>query len=131
MKFLFSMIMALAIGLIATGASGGEDEAGKINPHVFGSLQGCSYCHTDDIPNLSFDPVSTCTKCHEGNIGNHPVARHPIGKKTRIPIPALLPVTDEDKMVCYTCHEPHNRTRHEKMLRMSYHSLCAVCHQGY
>jgi len=102
-----------------------------VNPHNFVVKKYCSSCHTEKPPELSFDAVTTCTKCHPENIGNHPVARHPLGKKAGIDVPGLLPLTADGRLVCHTCHDPHNRSMHRKMLRVDYFKLCASCHKGY
>ncbi|MBI5642403.1 MAG: hypothetical protein HY954_02900 [Deltaproteobacteria bacterium] len=108
-----------------------EEEVPGVNPHNFSKTELCSSCHQAEPPLLNFDAVTTCTKCHSGNVGNHPVTRHPIGKMPRIKIPAILPLTDEGQMVCYTCHDPHNKSKYPKMLRVEFRKLCGSCHAGY
>jgi len=103
----------------------------NINPHDFSKAELCGVCHTAEPPALLLDPVSICVKCHPGNIGNHPVTKHPIGQMTRIKIPSYLPLTEDGEMVCYTCHDPHKKTKHPKMLRVDYFRLCQACHVGY
>lgn len=117
-----------------TGAAGADElEGGKkvVNPHDFSVKQYCHFCHTGKPPQLSLDPVTTCTKCHMGNLDNHPVTKHPIGKEPRINVPYNFPLTKDGKMVCYTCHDPHNKLGYPKMLRVEYGKLCAACHVGY
>lgn len=108
-----------------------EEGKAYTNPHNYSVKENCSYCHTAEPPMLVFDPVTTCAKCHPGNLGNHPVARHPIGKMPRIKIPVQFPLTDDREMVCYTCHDPHNKTKHPRMLRVDFNKICALCHAGY
>lgn len=108
-----------------------EEEPVNVNPHDFQAKQYCSLCHAAEIPKLRFDTVTTCLKCHSAQVGNHPVARHPIGRVTRIATPSVLPLTPHGEMVCYTCHEPHNRTKYPKLLRVEYRQLCILCHVGY
>ena len=108
-----------------------EERADIINPHDFSNKDYCGVCHTGSPPELSFDPVTTCTKCHMGNVGNHPVARHPIGKAPRINIAGFLPLSGKGLLVCYTCHDQHNVSGHPGMLRVEYLRLCASCHVGY
>ncbi len=126
--FLLLMRMPLAESV---NAQDKEEEKKTVNPHNFTVRQYCPYCHTAELPKLSFDPVTTCTKCHMGNIDNHPVTQHPIGKEPRINIPANFPLTKDGKIVCSTCHDPHNRRGLPKMLRVEYDKLCASCHVGY
>lgn len=111
-----------------------EDGRALMNPHdAAGGRPQCSSCHTAKPPALNFDAVTTCVKCHSGNIDNHPVSRHPIGVAPRIRVPSFLPLTADGKMVCYTCHDPHKNLKEEpkKMLRVGYEALCASCHVGY
>lgn len=117
----------------ATDALGIVDEEGVqvIDPHDFDRKSYCVNCHDPEPPMLRFDAVTTCTKCHPNVVGDHPVARHPLGKMPRISIPVNLPLTDDGLMVCFTCHEPHNKTNYSKMLRVDYFRLCASCHKGY
>ncbi|MEK6758734.1 MAG: cytochrome c3 family protein [Deltaproteobacteria bacterium] len=118
---------------MASDAQGIVDEEGVqvIDPHDFEMKSYCVKCHDPEPPMLRFDAVTTCTKCHPNVVGDHPVARHPLGKMPRISIPVSLPLTDDGLMVCFTCHEPHNKTNYSKMLRVDYFKLCAACHKGY
>lgn len=130
------LLLAAASGPLGRECAASEEEeaeaeAGlRVNPHD-SDEQMCSVCHTQEPPLLSRDPVTTCVRCHPGNIGNHPVTRHPMGLMTKIRIPASLPLTEDGEMVCYTCHEPHGKARHPRLLRVEYLKLCASCHRGY
>lgn len=130
-------VVSLALVLLAGTVkdSGVADEIGvqkiNINPHDFSKVELCGVCHTAEPPALLLDPVSICVKCHPGNIGNHPVTKHPMGQMPRIKIPSYLPLTEDGEMVCYTCHDPHKKTKHPKMLRVDYFKLCQACHVGY
>jgi predicted CXXCH cytochrome family protein len=101
------------------------------SPHNFGDEGSCLVCHISESPELLADSVTTCTKCHPGNVGNHPVVRHPMGKAPGRQLPISLPVSDDGLMVCSTCHEQHSKARNPSMLRVSYSKLCASCHNGY
>ncbi|GMR04209.1 MAG: hypothetical protein BMS9Abin23_0100 [Thermodesulfobacteriota bacterium] len=105
--------------------------AAGINPHDFSAKQSCSTCHSATPPELKFDTVTTCTRCHEANAANHPVVRHPIGKAPGIAISKRLPLSKDGLMVCYTCHDQHARTKYPQMLRVPYIKLCSSCHRGY
>ena len=134
--FTAALLLALLLsGPVVTGECSADDELGvtkvNINPHDFTRKELCSGCHTADPPALLLDPVTTCVKCHDGNIGNHPVTKHPMGQMTKIKIPSYLPLTEDGEMVCYTCHDPHKKTKHPKMLRVDYFGLCLACHVGY
>lgn len=101
------------------------------NPHAPGDRTACGLCHTSSPPKLSFDPVTTCVKCHSGNVDSHPISKHPIGKAPRINLPSAFPLTQDGQMACYTCHDPHNKSGHKRMLRVDYDRLCTACHAGY
>lgn len=108
----------------------GQDEAKIMNPHDFKNKEYCAKCHTADIPKLNHDPVTTCTKCHMGNIANHPVYRHPINVQPsrKVLIPPGFPLTVNDSMVCYTCHDYHNTTGMNRMLWIHKRNICVACH---
>lgn len=125
-------LLALLAASFAPPALAAEEEGVvSANPHDFNARDKCSVCHNGEPPALNLDPVATCTKCHPGNVGNHPVSRHPLGKRPDINVPATLPLSQEGNMVCFTCHDPHNRSGIDKMLRVRFRKLCASCHAGY
>lgn len=127
-------VVIFLAALAGAGPSLAEEIGAKkvnINPHDFTRADLCSTCHKSEPPALLLDPVTTCVKCHPGNIGNHPVTNHPMGRMTRIKIPSYLPLTDDGEMVCYTCHNPHRATKYPRMLRVDYFRLCQACHVGY
>lgn len=118
--------------LLSGGDLRGEEALDHINPHDYGNEQYCASCHTTvDPPVLNFDPVSSCTRCHERNVANHPVTRHPLNKVPRMQIPPLWPLTEDGGIVCYTCHDYHNKSRFRSMLRIDYSKVCVSCHKGY
>lgn len=132
--FAFVLAAAAAGTLFCAGRAEGapEDERVIANPHdPVGGRAQCSACHTAKPPELSFDAVTTCIKCHSGNVDSHPVSRHPVGKVARIRVPSFLPLTGDGRMVCYTCHDPHDKGRRKRMLRVDFQSLCSSCHVGY
>ncbi len=123
--------LALCILTGSVSAQADEEEWTRKSPHDFRDKKSCVICHVSQSPELLADPVTTCTKCHAGNVGNHPVVRHPMGKAPGRMLPVSLPVSEGGLLVCNTCHEQHNKTRHPNMLRVSYFKLCASCHKGY
>lgn len=128
--FVLTVIAVCAAAVLAEAREDGEVQQ-RLSPHDPRNPAMCSVCHGEEPPALLLDPVTTCVKCHHGNIGNHPVTRHPMGLVTRIKIPARLPLTEDGEMVCYTCHDPHGKSTHPRMLRIDYLGLCAACHVGY
>ena len=105
--------------------------AANPSPHDYSDESACAYCHKQKVPDLKFDAVTVCTRCHEGYLGNHPVAKHPIGERPGINISRLMPLSLDGRMVCYTCHDNHNKSAYPKMLRTDYLRLCSACHRGY
>jgi len=101
------------------------------NPHEWDNKESCSACHGSLMPSLKLDAVTLCTRCHKEQIGNHPVAKHPIGKRPKINISRRMPLDESGKLVCYTCHDSHNRSKYANMLRIDYLRLCSACHRGY
>jgi len=100
----------------------------SVNPHDFEKKEHCPVCH-GDIPKLNHDPITTCVKCHEGNISNHPISSHPVlvNASYKVHIPEWMPLSG-GKLVCYSCHDYHNRSRFKLMLRIDYEMLCVACH---
>lgn len=122
-----TIAFALTLGLFAEVWSA---ERGN-NPHDYSRQDECASCHEKPLPKLKFDSVTICTRCHSGYVGNHPVARHPLGERPKINISSLMPLSADGKMVCYTCHDNHNRSSYPNMLRTDYLRLCSSCHRGY
>lgn len=131
LAFPLALAAALFLSAEARGLEFEEMRMVHTNPHDFTKKELCSICHTDDPPLLKRDAVTTCARCHPGNIANHPVTNHPMGLMTKIKIPPNLPLTEDNEMVCFTCHDPHKKTGHPRMLRVNYFKLCASCHVGY
>jgi len=121
----------LSLGLLVLLAQAPGALAANKNPHDYNDKGSCSACHKQKVPDLKFDAVTVCTRCHEGYLGNHPVAKHPIGKRPNINISRLMPLSLDGRMVCYTCHDNHNRSAYPNMLRTEYLRLCSACHRGY
>ncbi len=122
--------MMIVFMQLSSRSSYGWEVGEVINPHDFKNKEYCARCHAAELPKLSHDPVTTCTKCHPGNIANHPVYRHPMNVQPsrKVLIPEGLPLTINDAMVCYTCHDYHNTTGMDKMLWIGYRNICVACH---
>ncbi|MBE9531470.1 MAG: cytochrome c3 family protein, partial [Proteobacteria bacterium] len=101
------------------------------NPHFSHGKGKCQVCHTASPPKLLEEHIQTCVNCHSGNIENHTVTRHPIGISVKIKIPTPLPLARNERIVCSTCHDPHDDQGFSSMLRVQYHNLCVQCHRGY
>ena len=128
------LALVLALPLYAGIAhSAAMENEGRVsdNPHDYNDRSNCSVCHKEEPPALNLDPIATCTKCHPGNVGNHPVSRHPLGQTPKINVPSFLPLSKDGKIVCFTCHDPHNKSKSADLLRVDFTKLCASCHAGY
>ncbi|MFQ5479896.1 MAG: cytochrome c3 family protein [Thermodesulfobacteriota bacterium] len=122
-------VFALVFLFVSGPAAPGEVRAA--NPHDWHDKGQCATCHESAMPALKFDSVTVCTHCHDGYIENHPVTKHPIGKRPGINISRRMPLDSGGKLVCYTCHDMHNRSDYPNMLRIDYLRLCSACHRGY
>jgi predicted CXXCH cytochrome family protein len=43
----------------------------------------------------------------------------------------VLPLGEGGRIVCHTCHDPHDVKAHRKGLRLDYQPLCDQCHAGH
>jgi predicted CXXCH cytochrome family protein len=74
------------------------------------------------------DPVALCTGCHDTG----PVHQgHPVGAVLEAGLGAGLPLGDGRRVVCHTCHDPHDVVREPGGLRMAFTPLCRRCHEGH
>jgi predicted CXXCH cytochrome family protein len=94
------------------------------NPHNFQDKELCQQCHTQELPALTLPPVALCKKCHKPGTNDHPT-----GVTVKNPIPNELALDKSKKMVCHTCHDPHQQTSYPALLRMDFDDLCRLCHQ--
>jgi len=85
----------------------------------------CALCHVEEgSPALKASVNKTCIDCHP----NSPTRDHPIGRVVQ-DAPEKLPLDEENRITCITCHEPHGKGTEEQLLRMDFNSLCVVCHK--
>jgi predicted CXXCH cytochrome family protein len=128
--FTLNLSITIVMTLFFINYSYGQEEVNYVNPHDFKNKELCIQCHRQDMPKISHDPVTTCSKCHQGNIDNHPVYRHPMKvlASRKVLIPEGFPLTRKGYMVCYTCHDYHNTTGMDKMLWIEYKDICISCH---
>lgn len=104
----------------------------QTNPHSGDRQDTCPACHfvvgervVIDRTLAPADPISTCTACHPQVPGRD----HPAGVPVRTLVPTNLPLGGGGKLVCSTCHDPHNETKYPGLLRMEFNALCAACHK--
>lgn len=106
-------------------AEAGIPEVPVENPHDHRGAPYCAWCHEGRDPAVKGDPVALCARCHPPAI-----MKHPYGRPAK-QVPAGLPLGAGDRIVCHTCHDPHDVRAHRKGLRLDYQSLCAECHAGH
>ncbi len=135
---------------------GGATSAAKpATEKATGHPGGCSTCHVPHdaggsrlwpyAPNTKTEKGvvvsandSLCFSCHDGTVttkGQHffdkDGSTHPIDIKpsAKVKVPDTLPLDKEGKIVCTSCHNPHNSAL-KKYLRLSWDTgeLCVACH---
>jgi predicted CXXCH cytochrome family protein len=95
------------------------------NPHAAKPRPFCWSCHASDTRvELRGDPVALCQRCH----GASPHGSHPVDAVQTRPAGAL-PLWKGDRMVCHTCHDPHDVARNADGLRLAFDPLCVECHR--
>lgn len=124
-------LRGVTFGLVAFLALLGRGEAAT-SPHAGDGQTVCSACHPGAAGEVAADkalepadPIAACTACHPQAPGRD----HPVGVSLRLPAPPDLPLSDAGKLVCTTCHDPHNETQFLAMLRMEVNALCVACHR--
>jgi predicted CXXCH cytochrome family protein len=100
------------------------DAAHVANPHDFRGKALCQRCHVRGEDRLSVDPVSLCGQCHDAAR-----MKHPYDVVQPVP-PAGLPLA-EGRIVCHTCHDPHDVKKRRAGLRLAYVELCLRCHERH
>lgn len=88
----------------------------------------CGYCHVafDKTAKASLkSPLAElCVQCH-------PDRKSPNEHKVDI-VPSMkvleLPLSKDGKITCTTCHDPHEKSGHARLLRVEPSELCFRCH---
>lgn len=81
----------------------------------------CADCHGEGNSLRMAPATLLCITCHPSNRTDHPLVAVPPD------MPATLPLDNERKMTCLTCHDQHGEG--QKMLRKPKDLLCQDCHQ--
>ena len=96
------------------------------NPHEYKGKPLCQACHQGENAQLRDTPVKTCGRCHSvGHDMSHPLDTV-LARREKIDLP--LP---DGRIVCHTCHDPHDLKRERYGLRMPLNALCLSCHKGH
>jgi predicted CXXCH cytochrome family protein len=97
-------------------------ELHRANPHDHGGKPLCQRCHRPGEAGIVDEPVALCARCHDpANM------KHPTGV-AQASAPADLPLGPGGRIVCHTCHDPHDVKAHKGGLRLEYGALCLRCH---
>ena len=83
----------------------------------------CADCHGEGNSLKRAPATLLCLTCHPSNRTDHPLVAVPPD------MPTTLPLDNELKMPCLTCHEPHGKGEGSKLLRKTNEALCQDCHQ--
>lgn len=83
----------------------------------------CGACHLERDRRLRADPVVLCQACHRFSHGNHPV-NVPLGEWKQPGLPLWA-----GRVVCHTCHDPHDVRSAPDGLRLPFDELCKQCHR--
>ena len=121
---------------VCTSCHGTKKYSGVERTHAPAAAGKCVLCHdphgSDHRGLLTGNQSDRCLFCHSLNkkVVQHPVDMVP-SKKTVVPKNASLPLGQEGKVECTTCHEPHGG-KHHFFLRQSLVDakvdMCYVCH---
>lgn len=124
-RVLIKALLAVSTGALLLLSAQRAQTAGE-NPHLISRQSPaaeCAGCHSatpelkggkDDEPfsskNLTIDQtgfsqdgVAMCSSCHNPNQG------HKVGLNIDFPVPADLPLNEENDITCLTCHYTHGR----------------------
>lgn len=101
------------------------DAAHVANPHDHEGKPLCQRCHLPGQAGVTGDPIALCTQCHDPSFMKHP---HGIAAQV---VPEKLPLEAGLRIVCHTCHDPHDVKAHRAGLRLDYGALCLQCHRRH
>lgn len=102
------------------------EAAAATNPHAYRGAPLCQRCHPDRDARLAADPVALCSRCHDLR---H--ASHPVDVIQKHPAEVSLPLGSGGRVVCHSCHDPHDLSRKPAGLRREFTALCLECHPGH
>jgi len=121
-KLLYKCLSTAGTGLLLLLFAHGAHTANE-NPHLISKqtpLAGCTNCHNTapafkdegilhsknmpvDQTTFSKDGVAMCSARHNPNQG------HKVGLNIDFPVPADLPLNEENDITCLTCHYTHGK----------------------
>jgi predicted CXXCH cytochrome family protein len=86
----------------------------------------CSNCHVtaDNNMRLKASLAELCNDCHSDRTRKN---EHRVGM-----VPSMkavdLPLSQDGRMTCITCHDPHEKSGYPMLLRVNPSELCTRCH---
>jgi predicted CXXCH cytochrome family protein len=102
-----------------------DAEAAQVtNPHEYNGAPLCQRCHERGETGTVIEPVSLCAGCHDSSKMKHPW--HVEQRGGAGPLPLV-----EGKVVCHSCHDPHDVKKYPHGLRAEYTALCLNCHKKH
>ena len=91
-------------------------------PFKSGNCPGCHDPHSSDFKyNLKVDRKDLCALCHEIPVPGH---LHEAGNVPRFKLPDDFPLTNDGKIMCLTCHDPHGAIG----AKLTRRDGCDACH---
>jgi predicted CXXCH cytochrome family protein len=94
------------------------------NAHDYKGAPLCQRCHASPDGKLRTPEPAICHECHPGTTMTH------VGKIQKPP-PPTLPYEAGGRIICHTCHDPHDVKSHKFGFRKDYVPLCHECHKGH
>ncbi|MHB8877673.1 MAG: cytochrome c3 family protein [Myxococcaceae bacterium] len=100
--------------------------AGVKSAHEYKGKPLCQACHLDESPKLKADEVMVCGRCHavDHGGGHRPNSIIKNAAEVGLPLPG-------GRLVCHTCHDPHDLKRNKHGFREPIPGLCLHCHKGH
>lgn len=104
-----------------------ELEAAQVkNIHLYRGKPLCQACHVPDSERLRAGPVGSCVHCHQVPHSPGHEAGTLLVRKHQVALPLVA-----GRVVCHTCHDPHDVKRERFGLRKNLNALCLDCHPGH
>lgn len=89
--------------------------------HAYKGAALCQRCHASPDGKLRTKEPELCFECHADAKMTH------VGKIQKPP-PATLPYEEGGRIICHTCHEPHDVKANRHGFRGEFTSVCLECH---
>lgn len=94
------------------------------NAHDYKGAPLCQRCHSSPDGKLVKQEPELCWDCHKAVRMSH------VGK-VQNPLPPTLPYQEGGRIICHTCHEPHDVKAQRWGFRKPYRDECLECHTGH